>query len=182
STSPPSCGTLALAVTPRTSPGVPPFYMMAFAVGGTPVTSFIGTNASALEWTVSHPVGTQLLLGVVDSRGTSGGIDAPLYTVVAGESTQCLPAPDTRPAFTVTANATGTLATCAPWRLAIAGGTPPYNVTLAAGNSSDVTNVTLGPVDSVFTYINRADPGSPMIGASRSGRWASGTPLVTTAG
>ncbi|KAJ7194413.1 hypothetical protein GGX14DRAFT_377989, partial [Mycena pura] len=132
---------------------VPPFYMMAFEVGGTPDTSFIGTDASALEWTVSHP----LLLGVVDSRGISGGLDPSLYT--------CLPAPDTRPPFTVSANVSGTLDTCAPWDLTIQGGTPPYNITLAAANAPDVTNVTLGPIDSAFTYINRADPGTVLIGA-----------------
>ncbi|KAJ7208286.1 hypothetical protein GGX14DRAFT_633919, partial [Mycena pura] len=166
SRSPPSCGRLTIAVTALTSPAVPPFYIISFPVGGTPVTSVIGTNASALEWTVSHPVGTQLLLTVVDSQGISGGIsDSPLFTVVAGETTQCLPAPDTRSPFTVAANSSGTLATCAPWGLAITGGTPPYNVTVAKAGAADVTNVTLGPTDSVYTYINRAEPGGVMIGA-----------------
>jgi hypothetical protein len=44
----------------------------------------------------------------------------------------------------VVANVTDTLTTCQPWGLTIKGGTPPYNLTLAAVNSPVVTNVTMG--------------------------------------
>ncbi|KAF8155004.1 hypothetical protein K438DRAFT_1987231 [Mycena galopus ATCC 62051] len=52
--------------------------MIAFAVDVTPSTSFIGESQSDLTWTVTQP---ELVLGVVDSHGTSGGIASPLYTV-----------------------------------------------------------------------------------------------------
>ncbi|KAJ6533775.1 hypothetical protein DFH09DRAFT_993351, partial [Mycena vulgaris] len=158
--------------------------MIAFAVGGTPITTLIGTNESHLVWTVRHPIGTQLVLGVVDSQGNSGGIDAPVYTVTEGATTQCLPATDTEPLFRITANVTDTLTTCQPWGLKIQGGTPPYNLTLAALNSADVRNITLGPNDSEYTYINRADPGTHMIASvsDRTGRWAVGSTLVHTQG
>ncbi|KAJ6526510.1 hypothetical protein DFH09DRAFT_1285906 [Mycena vulgaris] len=167
STSLPSCRNFSIEASPRKAHGIPPFYMIAFAVGGKPSTTFIGTNESNLWWTVRHPVGTQLLLGVVDSQGNSGGIDVPMYTVTAGANTQCIPAATpSEPSFTISANVTGTLTTCQPWGLTIQGGAPPYNVTLATLNSSDVTNVTLGANDSFFTYINRAVPNTQMIGKS----------------
>ncbi|KAJ7220929.1 hypothetical protein GGX14DRAFT_389311 [Mycena pura] len=75
----PSCGMLALAVMPRTLP---------------PVMSFISTNTGALEWT---------------ARSCSLASTPPLYAVIADESTQCLPALDTRPPFTVAHHATGRL-------------------------------------------------------------------------
>ncbi|KAJ7702650.1 hypothetical protein B0H17DRAFT_1042771 [Mycena rosella] len=184
STSLPSCRSFPIEASALTAHGVPPYYMMAFAVGGAPITTFIGKNENNLSWTPNHPVGTQLLLGVVDSRGNSGGIDKPLYTVVAGASTQCIFTPAVEPAFTVTANVTDALTTCQPWGLTIQGGTPPYNITLAALNAPDATNVTLGPDDSVFTYINRADPGTQLLASvsDLNGRWATGSPLVRTQG
>ncbi|KAJ6527815.1 hypothetical protein B0H19DRAFT_1195872 [Mycena capillaripes] len=106
-----------------------------------------------------------LFLGVVDSLGTSGGIDTGVYTVVGGSRTQCIPS-DSRPAFTITSNLTSgsTLSTCDGWQLSIQGGTPPYKVTLVPSNSADVVNVTLGPNDSVFNYLNQLPPGSQLLG------------------
>ncbi|KAF7358402.1 hypothetical protein MVEN_00890400 [Mycena venus] len=182
-----ACATIPLGVFPgsQQSTGVPPYYMMAFPVSGTPMTSLIGTNASALEWTVAFPVGTLLLLGVVDSLGTSGGIDTGVYTVVGGSTTQCIPS-DSRPAFTITSNLTSgsTLSTCDGWQLSIQGGTPPYKVTLAPSNSADVVNVTLRPNDSVFNYLNQSPPGSQLLGAvsDSTGRWATDGPTVQTSG
>lgn len=46
----------------------------------------------------------------------------------------------------------------------IIGGKKPYNLTLAAPNSTLITNVTMGPTDDVFTYIDRADPNSGLMG------------------
>ncbi|KAJ6559665.1 hypothetical protein B0H19DRAFT_1145586, partial [Mycena capillaripes] len=108
---------------------------------------------------------TLLLLGVVDSLGTSGGIDTGVYTVVGGSTTQCIP-PDSRPAFTIISNLTSgsMLLTCDGWQLSIQGGTPPYKVTLAPSNSADVVNVTLRPNDSVFNYLNQSPPGSQLLG------------------
>ncbi|KAF8176905.1 hypothetical protein K438DRAFT_1846377 [Mycena galopus ATCC 62051] len=191
-----ACATIPLGVFSgsQQSTGVPPYYMMAFPVSGTPMTSLIGTDASALEWTVAFPVGTLLLLGVVDSLGTSGGIDTGVYTVVGGSTTQCIPS-DSRPAFTITSNLTSgsTLSTCDGWQLSIQGGTPPYKVTLAPSNSADVVNATLGPNDSVFNYLNQSPPGSQLLGShsliisispvlTLTGRWATDGPTVQTSG
>ncbi|KAF7290554.1 hypothetical protein MIND_01295500 [Mycena indigotica] len=186
----PSCRSLGIQVKPffatNNTHGVPPFYMMSFPVNGmgTPHNTLIGTDESNLAWTVDQPVGAQLLLYVMDSTGSSGGVPPQLFTVVAGSSTQCIPAAPTGAPFTVTANVTDTLTTCQAWGLTIQGGTPPYNVTFAALNSPVVTNVTMGPVDDAFTFIDRADPGTQLIAAisDLNGRWASGTPIVKTTG
>ncbi|KAF8170906.1 hypothetical protein K438DRAFT_1982463 [Mycena galopus ATCC 62051] len=184
SSSLPSCQQFQIQVKPfnpaSNTHGVPPFYMMAFAIGGTPSTTLIGTDESNLSWTVNQP----LLLQVVDSQGSSGGVPPNLFTVVAGQSTQCIPAASNDPPFTVEANVTDTLTTCQPWGIKIKGGTPPYDLTLAAVNSSLVTNVTMGPADDQFTFIDRADPNTQLIAAisDLNGRWAVGTPIVKTNG
>lgn len=188
STSLPSCRQFGIQVKPfdpaNDTHGVPPFYMMSLPVGGTPEVSLLGTDESNLTWTVNQPVDSQLLLQVIDSQGSSGGVPPNLFTVVAGQTTQCIPAASTEPAFTVEANVTTTLTTCQPWGIIIKGGVPPYNVTLAELNSPVVTNVTMGPVDDQFTFIDRADPNRQLIAAvsDLNGRWATGTPIVKTAG
>ncbi|KAJ7258496.1 hypothetical protein C8J57DRAFT_528442 [Mycena rebaudengoi] len=182
STDLPSCGTFPISLNIPTGHAVPPFYMIAFAVGGTPITTLIGMNESDLSWTVSHPIGTRLFLGVVDSHGNTGGIATPLYTVTEGATTQCIQSETM--VFYMTANVTDVLTTCAPWGLTVHGGMPPYTLTLAALDSSSVTNVTLGPNGSEFTYINRANPGSQLIASvsDSNGRWATGSPMVRTQG
>ncbi|KAJ7280358.1 hypothetical protein C8J57DRAFT_1501789 [Mycena rebaudengoi] len=184
----PSCRNMSIVVKPfdpaNETHGIPPFYMMAFAINGTPISTFIGTDESKLSWVVNQPVGSTLLLTVADSQGSSGGVPPKLFTVVPGASTQCIPAASTQEPFTVVANVTDTLTTCQPWGLTIKGGTPPYNLTLAAVNSPVVTNVTMGPLDDAFTFPNRADPGTQLIAAisDLNGRWAFGTPMVNTKG
>src|SRR5438552_18481716 len=81
----------------------------------------------------------------------------------AGTDKSCLP-PAPTSNFTVSTNVTTTLTTCQPWGLAISGGAKPYTVTLAALDSPIVTNATLGPADDFFTFIDRANPGSQLIG------------------
>ncbi|KAJ6550261.1 hypothetical protein B0H19DRAFT_910208, partial [Mycena capillaripes] len=189
STSLPSCQSFPIQSGPLSAPGVSPFYMIAFAVDGAPLTTFIGTNSRNLTWKVLHPpeLCTQLLLGVVDSQGTSGGIDAPLYTVTEGTTTECIASPGEESQFTIEANVTDTLTTCQAWGLTISGGTPPYNLTIAALNAPDVSNFTLGHAN-LFTYINRVDPGTQMLARLSfltrfsTGQWATGSPLVRTAG
>ncbi|KAJ6502912.1 hypothetical protein C8R47DRAFT_218917 [Mycena vitilis] len=179
----PSCQTLPLwAAANGADNGVPPFYLTAFPVGGTPITAFIGTNASNLSWQVQYPTGTQLLLGAVDSKGSTGGIGTSLYTVTAGASTECIPPTSTD--FNITANVTNILTACQPWGLKVQGGTPPYTVTIVELDSPLVTNVTMGPTDSVFTYINIAKDNSHMIASvsDKNGRWATGSPFVHTTG
>lgn len=41
----------------RNISGVPPYYMLAFAVDGTPTTNLIGTGQGDLLWTVNQPAG-----------------------------------------------------------------------------------------------------------------------------
>ncbi|KAJ7159841.1 hypothetical protein C8R43DRAFT_345930 [Mycena crocata] len=184
----PSCRNFSINVKPfnpaNDTHGVAPFYMIAFGVNSTPVTTLIGTSENQLSWQVTQPIGTQLLLQVVDSQGSSGGVPPNLFTVTPGQTTNCIPPASTDPPFTVTANVTDALTTCQPWGLTIKGGTPPYNVSFAALNSPIVTNVTMGPNDDTFTFIDRADPGTQLIAAisDLNGRWASGTPIVKTQG
>ncbi|KAK7052767.1 hypothetical protein R3P38DRAFT_2763100 [Favolaschia claudopus] len=187
-----ACDSLPIAVSNAAGHGVPPFYMMALAVGGAPITSYIGTNASNLSWTVEHPVGTKLLLQVVDATGASGGVAPALFTVIDGAAS-CSPKQILDPAFSISANVTDKLTTCDSWGLIIHGGSRPYNVTLAALNAPGVTNLTLGPQDFIFTYVNRAESGTQLIDiqanqqvaaavSDADGQWATGSPLVQTQG
>ncbi|KAF8152348.1 hypothetical protein B0H34DRAFT_113424 [Crassisporium funariophilum] len=162
--------------------GTPPYYMIAFVLGGTPVTTLIGSDENNLSWTVTQPVGSQLVLSVVDANGSAGGIPPRVSTVIAGPTTQCVATPSTTPEFKVISNVTGDLQTCQPWGFTVIGGVPPYTLTLAAPNSPTVTNATLGYGDNNFTYINRAAPGGQLLGAISdiNGRWATGTTMVST--
>ncbi|KAJ3514253.1 hypothetical protein NLJ89_g2479 [Agrocybe chaxingu] len=162
----------------------PPFYMIAFLIGGAPITTFIGTDEDNLSWAVTAPVGSRLALSVVDANGTAGGLPPTIYEVVAGSTTQCVTGTVQTPEFRVTANVTGDLTTCQPWGLTIKGGVPPYNITLVQPNSPIVTNVTIGFGDDHYTYINRANPDGKLIAAisDLTGRWATGTPIVNTKG
>ncbi|KAL0948159.1 hypothetical protein HGRIS_010775 [Hohenbuehelia grisea] len=186
----PSCQDLQILIKPwdikvdNATHSVPPFYMRSFAIGGVPRTTLIGSDENNLRWTPDQPIGSKLLLNVVDSNQSSGGVPPNLYTLVAGQSTQCIKIPPSPPSFTVTANVTDTIQTCEPWGLSISGGLPPYNITLAAVNSPIITNVTLGSTDDHFTYIDRADPNSELMLAvnDATGAFASGTPIVKTAG
>ena len=156
-------------------------------VGGTPTIDFVGTDRTALSWVVNHAAGTTLMLSMVDSNGSAGGIPPNLYTVggefnldyphsikstshstlPAGIDTSCLP-PPTPYEFTVSANVTTTVTTCQQWGITISGGIQPYSVTLAALNSPIITNVTMGPTDNSFTYIDRANPNTQLLGATSS--------------
>jgi hypothetical protein len=58
--------------------------------------------------------------------------------------------------------------TCEPWGMTVSGGTPPYTVTLAALGAPVFTNVNSPNITDYnrFTYVNRADPGTDLIGTS----------------
>lgn len=76
---------------------------------------------------------------------------------------KCLPAaPSVN--ITLVANMTKSVSTCDALGVRITGGKKPYNITFAAPNSPVLTNVTMGPTDDVFTYIDRADPNSGLLG------------------
>lgn len=163
--------------------GVPPYYFRAFAVGGIPTITLAGSDVNALNWVVDQAVGSKLVLSMVDSNGSSGGIAPNLYDVIPGTDTTCLPSPPTSQ-FTVKPNISTTLTTCQPWGMTIKGGVQPYTVTLAALDSPIVTNVTLGPLDDVFTFIDRADPNTQLLAAvsDANGQYANGTGIVSTKG
>ena len=134
----------------------------------------------------SNPEGVTLMLSMIDSNKSAGGVAPILYSVVgklsrpsltlfchsriipcsAGSDQSCLPPPPAYD-FIVTTNVTDTLTTCQPWGLTISGGVQPYTVTLAELDSPIITNVTLGPLDDAFTFIDRADPNTRLIGKSR---------------
>ena len=86
--------------------GIPPYYMLAFELGGVPTTSMIGADLNNLQWQVNHARGTHdnqtlscapltiytgsaLMLALVDSKGNNGGVQPVLYNVT-GESYQFL--------------------------------------------------------------------------------------------
>lgn len=106
STSLPTCLSLPIIVksfdpTTNATQGSPPYYMIAFAVGKTPVTTLIGTDENNLSWTITDPVGelncslsfsshflniemvgSELVLSVVDANGSAGGIPPRPFTVI----------------------------------------------------------------------------------------------------
>lgn len=132
-------------------------------------------------------VESTLLLTVIDSKGLSAGVSIATYDI-AGKSSSiitytltqctetlsdgdssCLPsAPSVN--ITLTANITkSSITTCDKLGLRVwGGGKKPYTITLAAKNSTLVTNITLGPTDDVATYINRADPNGDLLGTGNS--------------
>ncbi|KAL0573949.1 hypothetical protein V5O48_008018 [Marasmius crinis-equi] len=189
STELPTCGSFPITIAPflsnGTSTGVPPYYMIGYALNGSaPRTTLIGTNVSNVSWTVDFPVGTTLALSVVDSEGTSGGIPPNLYKIVSGSTTNCVVNDDKRD-FTLTSNSTSsTINTCDPWGLRIKGGVKPYNITFMQLNSPVVTNATLGQNDDAYTYRMRGDPGALMIAAvyDITGRFAFGAPQIMPQG
>ncbi|KAJ3514254.1 hypothetical protein NLJ89_g2478 [Agrocybe chaxingu] len=164
--------------------GVAPYYMTAYVLGGTPVTTLIGTDDDALSWTVNAPVGSQVVLNVVDATRSTGGVAPRTYTIVAGNTTSCITTPPQSPQFRVSANVTGDLTTCQPWGLSITGGVPPYTVSIVQPNSFTVTNVSMPTGTDRFTYINRGAPDTQLLAAvsDSTGRWAAGTPIVNTKG
>jgi len=188
------CQNMSVSVEPldgAVTTGVPPYYFKAFAVGGIPTVQLAGSNASALSWVVDQPAGSQLMVGMVDSNttagggsgGSSGGLAPMIYNVIPGNDTSCLP-PAPTSQFNVKFNVSTTLTTCQPWGMTISGGTQPYTITLAALDSPIITNVTMGLMEDVFTFIDRADPNTKLIAAinDANGQYANGTGMVSTQG
>ena len=67
-------------------------------------------------------------------------------------------------AFGLVANITGNVSTCDAMNFTVHGGKAPYSITLAAPNSTVLTNVSFGPTDNYMVYINRADPNNYLMG------------------
>ena len=92
--------------TTSTYAGVPPYYMMAYAEGGTTIVSHIGHDPDQLSWQVQNPKGmprpappsrfqfihdtntegSKLVLTVVDSANSTGGFNTNFYDVVGASN------------------------------------------------------------------------------------------------
>ncbi|KAF6744417.1 hypothetical protein DFP72DRAFT_1078791 [Ephemerocybe angulata] len=170
-------------VTKNDTHGIAPYYMMAFPVGGTPVTKYIGNSDTALVWEVSHAPGTKLLLTVVDSTGSFGGVPPRMFDLVSPPPVSFrnpLLRPSRSPPISRQTDSKlashGASRSREEFRLT--------NLSIAAVNSPVITNVTIPSGFDAFTYINRAEPNGQMIigVADFTGNWASGVPLVSTYG
>ncbi|KAI1789320.1 hypothetical protein LXA43DRAFT_974350 [Ganoderma leucocontextum] len=158
--------------------------MFAYAVKGTTIVSHIGDMPDSLQWQVQHPKGSKLLLTIVDGNNNTGGFTSSFYNVVAGTATTCQPPTPKNPPK-VQANVTTTISTCNPWGLTVTGGVKPYTISLAALKSPVITNVTMGAQDDVFTFVDRADPGSQLLVTAlfdSTGQWGISSVAVNTAG
>ncbi|KAH9848242.1 hypothetical protein C2E23DRAFT_740024 [Lenzites betulinus] len=161
--------------------------MMAIEVDGVTTVTPIGSDPTQLLWQNTHHGNAQLLLTVMDSNGSTAGFPPSFFNVIAasdGKDTSCLIPVPTPSTLRITPNVTADLQTCQPWGLTITGGTKPYSVTLGQLNSGVITNVTMGPLDDVLTYINRASPDEPLVAAvvDATGQWGVSTVAVNTAG
>ncbi|PPQ75378.1 hypothetical protein CVT26_015510 [Gymnopilus dilepis] len=161
------------------SDGQGPYYMTAYALGGAPRTTFIGSGGN-LEWTVDQPVGSKVVLSIVDSEGNLGNSQESRIFTVTGGSKQC---DTTTPGSNFTVRARGMsprkLAACRPWEIQWSGGTAPYTVTLMAFEQSGLKMMKFMRVNETkFTFINTFNPNSLLIGNNE--QWASGTPSIKT--
>ncbi|CCM00033.1 uncharacterized protein FIBRA_02059 [Fibroporia radiculosa] len=163
--------------------GVPPYYLIAFEAGGIPTTSMIGSEPSQLRWQVGHRRESALMLSMVDSNGSAGGISPTLFNVTAGSDTSCIPPAPSNPPH-IASNVTDSLTTCEPWGLTITNGTQPYSVVLAALDSPVTTNISMAQGFNVFTYIDRANPNGQILAAvvDANDRWGYATSIVNTVG
>ncbi|ETW76396.1 hypothetical protein HETIRDRAFT_16106, partial [Heterobasidion irregulare TC 32-1] len=145
----------------ESSVGRPPYYMIAYEVNGLATVSPAGSDPARLSWTVDHRAGSDVILSLVDSAGNSGGVAPATYSITDGSSS-CLPSvPAAWPL--INANTTKDLDTCQSLGLVMAGGVPPYTVSIVQLGGS-VRNVTLGSQDNAYTWINQAAPNSDLLG------------------
>lgn len=181
------CQTLSVQVSSRTSEGsavgVPPYYFLAFEVDGVPTTTPMDGIPSNMSWQVRHKRGSLLLLTMVDSNGSMGGISSVTYSVAASNDTSCLPEASSNHSVLLS-NVTDTLSTCQPWGLAVHDGQKPYTLVLSSVGASLTTNATLYLEGDVYTYINRASPDGLIMASvvDATGRWGISTGLMHTQG
>ena len=123
-----------------------------------------------------------MILSLVDSAGNGGGVAPSTYSITGAHlkpdrnfiglsrirvgdkdgSSSCLPSvPAAWPL--INANTTKDLDTCQSLGLVMAGGVPPYTVSIVQLGGS-VRNVTLGSQDNAYTWINQAAPNSDLLG------------------
>lgn len=69
-----------------TTQPVPPYYLISYPTDATPsIFDASAADGGVFSWSVGYPVGTQFMLGMVDSQGNSGGI-VRVYSVANGEA------------------------------------------------------------------------------------------------
>lgn len=187
-----SCTPLSLYVSrgenndPNIQP-VPPYTLIAYPEQGVPVVSPLGTPSGTpptVSWTPPFAAGTKLVLGLVDSRGNSGGITMQTYTVGAGTSTSCVsPAPSTDLKATIS-NTGGSVNLCDPVSIRIEGGTRPYKVTIPYTNADTAFNITMDGQNNALDWINRAQSGQQLIVAvsDSTGQYATTSSFLASTG
>lgn len=85
----------------------------------------------------------------------------------AGSDSSCLPSPSSTDLKIISNVSTSELLqTCQPLGFQVTGGTKPYTISIAALDSTLVTNVTMGSDHDLLTYINRVSPGDQLVGES----------------
>ncbi|KZT35557.1 hypothetical protein SISSUDRAFT_1051199 [Sistotremastrum suecicum HHB10207 ss-3] len=152
------CESLSVLVFPGDSyTPQPPFYMMAYEVNGPTTSSFLGSDPNSLSWQINHAAGAQLLLYVVDAGGVPGGVAGSVYTIQSGSTSSCHSTSSASPVEI--RSAATTITTCNSLEFAFGGGTLPYTVTILVTNlSGPSVNLTLGPDDNEYTWIDMVDP------------------------
>jgi hypothetical protein len=55
-------------------------------------------------------------------------------------------------------------ATCDFITVDLDGGVKPYTITFVVADATVVTNWTMGPLENQYKYVNRANPGSELLG------------------
>ncbi|GJE96424.1 hypothetical protein PsYK624_126210 [Phanerochaete sordida] len=162
---------------------VAPYYMLAFEPGGVPTTSMIGHDRSNLWWQANHQRGSSLMLTMIDSNGSTGGVPQPLYDMTAGSNTSCLQSlPSSSAIVHANISAGNNLSTCDPLGITISGGQKPYTVFLAETDSPLLVVQTLSDDDDTFTYFNQYNPGWQIIASvyDASGQWGTSSGAIQT--
>ncbi|KAJ3480187.1 hypothetical protein NLI96_g8529 [Meripilus lineatus] len=184
----PECQTLSIVVSSiSTDPnalGVPPYYMLALEQGGVPTTQNVGNNPGNLSWVVDHVAGSSLMLTMVDSNSSTGGILESYYNITSGATETCHSTPNQANLATIVPNVTNSLETCQLWGLKITGGQKPYTVVISSLGATLTTNVTMGINDDVLTWPNRASPNGEVMASvvDQSGQWGVSTRSIHTRG
>ncbi|KAF9221067.1 hypothetical protein BS17DRAFT_712566 [Gyrodon lividus] len=132
------------------------YYLLVFEPGRMATTSLVGLDASSLHWQVRYPAGTQLLLALVDSLGTSFGIFPTLFTITPGSKhcqTQSSRAPQTTQ-LKISSSVFGDLVPCGTWDLFVSGGRAPYTVRIVSLASGTMYNFSVPFGKNVFSYTN----------------------------
>ncbi|GJE96423.1 hypothetical protein PsYK624_126200 [Phanerochaete sordida] len=163
--------------------GQPPYYMLAFESGGISTSSQIGYDPANLWWQVNHKQGSSLVLAIVDSNHSTGGVPQNVFTVTAGNDTSCLQSIPSSTAV-LHANVSDTMSTCDPLGLTVTGGQKPYTIVLAETHSDTVTFVSLADDDDTLTYISRVDPAWKVIASvyDASGHWGTSSNIIQASG